>query len=210
MSLAIGQITSCQLATSSENLVASAQVLVTSRNFQPLSSFIVKLFSGIEEWWHSGKVEWAFTRSNITVHFSLLNGSPFSYHLSFIYEGVKSVKIFSETTCLLCLQDSDGVLFHLRFWICYGVTPNQFLAVNQTRLEEEVATLVQTLLNASFENMIWSYLYVPTNANMKDMNTCMVKRYWQMPSYGLCHIIVHTGTCLKCLAPEINNFRDEY
>jgi len=52
------------------------------------------------------------------------------------------------------VEDSDRLVFLLRFWICYGVTPNQFLAVNQTRLEEEAATLVQTLLSASLENMI--------------------------------------------------------
>lgn len=108
--------------------------------------------------------------------------------LVFTNEGVKSLKIFSVRTCLLCLQDSDRMLFPWRFWICYGATPNQFLAVNQTPLEEEAATLVQTLLNVSLENMVWSSLYVPMNANMKDMNTCTAKRYWTnlVPSYGLC------------------------
>lgn len=108
--------------------------------------------------------------------------------------------------------------FHWRFWICYGVTPSQFLAVNQTRSEEEVATLVRTLLNASLENMIWNYSYVPMNANTKDMNTCMVKRYWTnlLPSYGLCYSIVQympkmpgVFSDLK-LTAEINNFRDKY
>lgn len=65
-------------------------------------------------------------------------------HLVFTYEHVKSLKIFSVRTCLLCVQDSDRIVFPCRFWICYGATPNQFLAVSQTRLEEGAATLVQT------------------------------------------------------------------
>lgn len=110
-------------------------------------------------------------------------------------------KLFCGRSCpqYVPVQGFDNMLFHWRYWICYGVTLNLFLAVNQTHSEEEAATLVQTLLNASLENMIWSYLYVPMNANMKDMNTCMVKRYWTnlLPSYGVCYNIVHT--CLKCL-----------
>ena len=45
--------------------------------------------------------------------------------------------------------------------------------------------------------MVWNSLCVPMNANMKDMNTCMAKRYWTnlVPFYGLCYSIVHS--CLN-------------
>lgn len=35
-------------------------------------------------------------------------------HLVFIYEGVKSFKLFSERTCTLCVKDSDRLLFSLK------------------------------------------------------------------------------------------------
>ena len=72
------------------------------------------------------------------------------------------------------------------------MTPNPSLVADQTLLEEGAVTLVQTSQTASWRNMIWSFLCVLMNANLKDMNICMVERY-------CIHKIKYIHKYLKCL-----------